>query len=148
MGRCFKSLPSLLVPLLVEAIKFSQTLGPIQKDLDVLELFAIKMWISKSCELAGLDSRAFDKKFTSSHDFLQKKGYHNAVHGTIRLRIGGCLWAALNCMPWIFKQTLLVIYVSLEFMKAIAKQSCSHRFVCWRGGMRLKYFWNNHHDQW
>ena len=102
MGRSLKSLPALLVPLLVEAIKFSKTLGPIQKDLDVLELFAGKMWISKSCDLAGLDTRAFDKIYTSSHEFLHKKGYRNAVHGTLRLRRAGCLWAALNCMPWIF----------------------------------------------
>ena len=58
--------------------------------------------ITRAAQAQGLAAMGFDKVYSPEQDFTSSQGFMNALHLMLRVRPGGCLWAAPECKTWIW----------------------------------------------
>ena len=96
------SLPKCLAPLMLVIMDLVEKLEPPCRDLDALELFSGKKAITVASSEVGLKAQGYDKTYSSSEDFTTEEGFKTAMTLMLRVRPGGCLWAAPECKTWVW----------------------------------------------
>ena len=77
-------------------------LGPVSRDLDVVELFSGGGALHKSCREAGLDAQGFEVLSNPDDDLSTTAGFLRGIRLILRLRINGSVWSGQPCSSWVF----------------------------------------------
>lgn len=96
------AMPQPLMPLLLLLLQFLENNEQHDRDLDCLELFCGQKAITLAQQKCGLKALGFDKVHSAREDFCTPAGFDAALKLMMRLRAGGCLWAAPECKTWIW----------------------------------------------
>ena len=95
-------MPKCLAPLLVVLMEMVEQMEPENRDLDSVELFSGKKAITNAAEQKGLKAMGYDKVYSTSQDFTTTEGFKEALLLALRIREGGCIWAAPECKTWVW----------------------------------------------
>lgn len=88
--------------ILLAMVAYLCNLGPINRDLDLLELFSGQGELSKAFERHTFAAGQYDICKNWCMDLRTTAGMLRAVQMTLRLKIGGLLWAGTPCSTWVF----------------------------------------------
>ena len=84
------------------AVAYLQAKFPVERDLDLVELFAGGGALAIAFTEAGLQSATFERDTNPEDDILTTLGWLKAVKLVLRLKVGGLLWSGTPCSSWVF----------------------------------------------